>query len=535
MNSDSRVPPTGSAAETLLDPGQLLLENNVSREASARLLAIYKVGQLLFEKRDPDEVVHTIQSAVVEHLDTDYSCILRVDRKGSHEIVSKQNGDGSQPWTVSHTILDRVRQTRCSALVTDTHDDPTVTDASSIRSLRIRSVMCVPIGTAPIRGLIYADRRGRQRLFHRTDLEFLTALALYARLAIDLTEDYRLTERALEIAHHELLRHEIVGRSRDLWKAFDSVTRLAKAGRRVLLRGETGVGKDLFARAYYKNSARNGKPFVKVSVPALSTSLVESELFGYVRGAFTGAVKDRRGWLEQADGGVLFLDEVADIDKVVQPKLLRFLDETGEFQRVGDTKTRYVDALVVSATSQPIETWVEEDRFREDLLARLGLVIEIPPLRERKGDIPLLVRHYLDRCGPAGKKKEISDEAMTILEHHHWPGNIRRLQQIAEYVVYLVDEDVIRPEHLPVQFNSGASTTSATPPLPEDEESIRRLRRVVQEVEVEYVRRALRATGNNRVLAMKRLDVSKDKFYKILERAGLHQKHGRENNTEHDS
>src|SRR5437867_7774360 len=201
-------------------------------------------------------------------------------------------------------------------------------------------------------------------------------------------------------------------------------SRCARSGARVLRRAETGTGKELFARAYAASSPRPGSPYVPVPIPALAPTVVESELFGHVRGSFTEAVRDKKGRLELADRGVLFLDEVGDIEPHLQTKLLRFLD-SGELYRVGDTQGRRIDALLVSATNRPLEKDVEAGRFRADLLARLGHVIVIPPLRERPEDVTRLVEHFLRRYDRSARRKAFTEEEMAVLRGHHWPVNVR--------------------------------------------------------------------------------------------------------------
>jgi DNA-binding NtrC family response regulator len=248
---------------------------------------------------------------------------------------------------------------------------------------------------------------------------------------------------------------------------------------------------------------------------------VESELFGHVRGAFTEARSDKKGRLEVADGGVLFLDEVGDVDPAVQTKLLRFLD-SGELFRVGDTQPRRIDALVVSATNRPLEKDAESGRFRNDLLARLGHTIEIPPLRDRPDDIPRLVGHFLRRFARGAPPKTFSDDALEVLRRHRWPFNVRELQQVVERAVCLVDRDVVRPEDLPDYVRReaaaapGRATTESGAPRP--------LREVVEEVEREHILRALEFTKGNRRKATELLKVSPETFYKRLEEFGLHKK-----------
>ena len=198
-----------------------------------------------------------------------------------------------------------------------------------------------------------------------------------------------------------------------------------------------------------------------VPIPALAPTLyVESELFGHVRGAFTEATRDKKGRLEMADQGVLFLDEIGDVEPALQKKLLRFLD-SGELFRVGDTAPRRVDALVVSATNRPLEKDVEAGRFRADLLARLGHAVVIPPLRERPGDVPLLVDHMLARVDRGPVRHRFVPEALDLLQRHHWPFNVRELQQVVERAVCLVDGEEVRPERLPDYLRQGVGPSAA--------------------------------------------------------------------------
>ncbi len=349
---------------------------------------------------------------------------------------------------------------------------------------------------------------------------------MYASLVLRHARDYVRATTALQQSDEraqflqgELLRHEIVGRSPKLVAAYDSIRRFAQAGARVLLRGETGTGKELFARAYAASSERKRRPYVPVPVPALASGLIESELFGHVKGAFTEASRDKKGRLEMADTGVLFLDEVGDIQPGVQPKLLRFLD-SGELFRVGDTAPRRIDCLVVSATNRDIEKAIEAGRFRSDLLARLGHVVRIPPLRERPDDIPLLVEHFLARH--PGEPKRFTDEALEIMRGYEWPLNVRELQQVVERAVCLTDHEEIAPEDLPgelLSHEAGASPPASWttgPPGP--------LRELVEGVERDHILRTLEFTKGNRRRAIELLKISHDTFYKRLEEYGVHKR-----------
>jgi transcriptional regulator with GAF, ATPase, and Fis domain len=504
-----------SSASSVLPPG--------------RYLALYELGRLLMQQREPDQVLRTVHESILEHLRPDESCLLAAE--GESFRVLRAHGLGlsgpASEWPVSGTVIRQVRDEGLAVLAADVQQDPRLREAQSLQRFRIRSVLCVPLGR-PARGVAYVANRG-ERPFTAEDLEFLTAISLYASLVLESTEEHARTADALrrsdehrDALQSELLRHQIVGASAALLHAFDTLRRLAKAGARVLLRGETGTGKELFARAYAAHSGRGA--YLPVTIPALSPTLVESELFGHVRGAFTEASRDRKGRLEVAHGGVLFLDEVGDVEPALQTKLLRFLD-SGELFRVGDNEPRRIDALVVSATNRPLEKDVQDGRFRADLLARLGHVIAIPSLRERPEDIPLLVDHFLARHQGGAPRKLFAATTLDALRAHDWPFNVRELQQVVERAVCLVDREVVSPEDLPEYLLRSAEARGAAllaggqpdAPLPP-------LRDVVDAAEKRHILRALEQAQGNRRRAIELLQISPETFYKRLEEYGLHKK-----------
>jgi transcriptional regulator with GAF, ATPase, and Fis domain len=525
-----KKPPDRSAhTEATLDPQRPLSAESAAL-GSGRFLALYEMGQHLLEQREPAEVLRTIHDAIVRHLQPDRGALLAVAADGSCRPLFTHELDLSAPpeqWPVSWTVVRQVLESGLAVLASDVKGNPQLEDAESIQRFRIRSVMGVPLGE-PVRGLVYLDNRSA-RPFTAADLEFLTAAARYASLVLKSAEEHLRTTEALErsgerleMLQGELLRHEIVGAAPPLLKAYDALRRFAKSGARVLLRGETGTGKELFARAYASHSGRPASAYVPVPIPALAPTVVESELFGHVRGSFTEAVRDKKGRLELADRGVLFLDEVGDVEPHLQTKLLRFLD-SGELFRVGDTAARHIDALVVSATNRPLEKDVEAGRFRADLLARLGHVIEIPPLRERREDIPRLVEHFLARYDRGSRRKSFAPDALAALGAHHWPFNVRELQQVVERSVCLVDGDVIGRGDLPEYLRAPAAAalraapaSDPTPPGP--------LRGVVEEAEKAHILRALEFTKGNRRRAIELLQLAPETFYRRLEEYGLHKK-----------
>jgi len=520
-----------------LDPREAL----AGESHASRLKALYEIGRRMLEPSDPREVLTAVHDTVVAHLGPERACVLAVERDGSLRPLVTTALDLSGPpsgWALSQTVLKRVRDSGLALLATDVAQDPEFAEAGSVHRLGMRSVLCVPLGRSPVRGLIYLDsREGRGRSFQRDDLDFLTAVSVHASLVLGHADERSRTSEALQqsqerlrLLEDELLRHEIVGRSPKLLAAYDALRRFALAGARVVLRGETGTGKELFARAYAASSPRRGGPYVPVPIPALAPTLAESELFGHVRGAFTEAARDKKGRLELAGGGVLFLDEIGDVDLSLQVKLLRFLD-SGELYRVGDTEARRVDALVVSATNRPLEKLASEGRFREDFLARLGHTVSIPPLRERPEDVPLLVEHLL-ACHDRGEpRKCFSSEAMELLQGYRWEFNVRQLQQVVERAICLVDGDVIGPEDLPdyirkdpPQPHDGAYRDGITVATRSASGRPRSLRDVVRDLERAHIEQTLAHTNGNRRQATEILGVSSETFYKRLEEFGLGKK-----------
>jgi len=297
----------------------------------------------------------------------------------------------------------------------------------------------------------------------------------------------------------------IIGRDAKMQELFETIREVAQANVPVLIQGESGTGKELVAAAIHNESPRADKQFVPVNCGALPDGLLESELFGHVKGAFTGAIRDKKGRFELADGGTIFLDEVGDLSPAMQVKLLRVLQE-GTFEPVGSEKTIKVDVRVISATNKDLRQEMKAKRFREDLFYRLCVVpITLPPLRERRNDIPLLVEHFLRRaCEQSGRQVPmVSDEAISILMDYDWPGNVRELQNALQFALIKCRGDIILPDHLPPTVTQGRSV----------ETPIRARRR---KLDIQTVSEALKKTNGNKVRAAKLLGVSRATLYRFL-------------------
>ena len=304
----------------------------------------------------------------------------------------------------------------------------------------------------------------------------------------------------------------IVADSRQMLDIFELIKKVADYNTTILITGESGTGKELVARAIHYNGIRKDKPFVAVNCGAIPETLIESELFGHVKGAFTDAIKTKTGLFEEADKGTIFLDEIAEIPKDLQVKLLRVLQE-GELRKVGDTKSIRIDVRVIAATARNISEEIRKGNFREDLFYRLNVVnINLPPLRERKGDIPILAGHFLKIYSDKFGKpiKGIDKEAMDAISSYQWPGNVRELENVMERAVILEDADVITLKSLPFTKEKPPSLGPHAPGLS--------IKKAEEAIEKELIKKAIDATGGNKTKAAELLEIShRALLYKIKE------------------
>jgi transcriptional regulator with PAS, ATPase and Fis domain len=318
-----------------------------------------------------------------------------------------------------------------------------------------------------------------------------------------------LRDLPLEAAH-------MIGRSTRMQRIFRFVSKIAPTESAVLITGESGTGKELLARSIHYQSPRVNQPFLAINCGALPENLLESELFGHVRGAFTGAALDKKGLFEQADGGTLFLDEVGDLPFPSQVKLLRALQE-GEVRRVGSNSAIRVDVRIISATNRDLRRAMETGEFREDLYYRLNVFqIEVPPLRQRHEDIPLLAAFFLDRVSSKMKKtvRGFSEEAQYILMRYDYPGNVRELENAIQRAVALAEDDLIRPEDLPPRMRERPTPRIEGPKsaleIPDG--------LTLEDVESLYIRRTMEQAGGNVSEAARRLGVSRSTLWRKLKK-----------------
>ncbi len=324
---------------------------------------------------------------------------------------------------------------------------------------------------------------------------------------------------------NQLLRKEIakeysfeniVSKNEKMQKIFDVIKKVAQYRSTVLITGESGTGKELVARALHYNSERSQNPFIPVNCGAIPENLLASELFGHAKGAFTDAIRTKKGLFEEADGGTLFLDEIGELPGQLQVKLLRVLQD-GEIRRIGEAKSIQIDVRIVAATVKDLQKEVNEGRFREDLFYRLNVLpIHIPPLRERKEDIPLLIRHFIGKYNQVLVKsvEDIDRSGLEALMNYKWYGNVRELENTVERAIVLTDKNYIQLENLPVEIQNFREE-SQPEPMPDEEYSIKRASR---SLEMNLIRKALSKTKGNHTHAARLLEIShRALLYKIKE------------------
>lgn len=415
--------------------------------------ALYRLSQLFNSILDPDELLDRVMDEALRTMNAERGLLVLTGGKEPEVRVARDiEGPIDRALSeLSQTALREVLERREARVYLDA---PGSFPASqSIIIGQVRSIAIAPLVTRgrPV-GAIYLDSRSNRHTFPEEVLPFLQAFAGIAALAIENARLYR----SLSAETGELracLRDwqhfpEIVGSSRAMQDVLAMMNRVMPTDAAVLITGETGTGKELVARAIHYNGPRAAGPFVPVNCGAMPGNLLEAELFGHRRGAFTGAVVDRKGLFEAADGGTIFLDEVAELPLELQPKLLRVLQD-GEVRRVGESRAFHVDVRVISATNRDLAALLREGGFRDDLYYRLNVIpLALPPLRQRREDVALLAGHFLARSAERLKKpvSGISPAALELLTGHSWPGNVRELENAIERAVVLATGERLEAE-----------------------------------------------------------------------------------------
>jgi len=419
------------------------------------------------------------------------------------------------PVHVSRQLAQRVLRERVAVLTNEGLKNEQFAGASTAGG-SVHSLVCVPlVALDKVSGVIYLDTRNAATPFTRNHLQLAAAIAGIAAMAIENARQVeRLGSENRRLRAEVSLQHDMVGESPRMNEVYQLIARVAATQSTVLICGESGTGKELVARAIHQNSPRADQPFVAINCAAITETLLESELFGHERGAFTGAVTQKKGQLEVADGGTVFLDEIAELSPALQAKLLRVLQER-DFLRVGGTRPVRLDIRVIAATNQELPTAVREGRFRQDLYYRLNVVcLTVPPLRERREDIPLLARYFAAKYGERCKRhiQGVSPEAIACLVRYDWPGNVRELENAIERAIVAGSSEFILPEDLPeivLETGSAAGDSAAG-----YHEAVRKLKK-------QLILNAVEQTGGNFTEAAKLLGVHPNYLHRLVRNLDL--------------
>ena len=452
------------------------------------LSALMKVSTTINAVRGVEELQKTLLELLFEVVPAERGAILLTDPGSpgdASEFVSvfgldRQHGQ-DESIKVSRTVTKWVLQNGESLLINNQAEVKVLKSSDSLLTERPGSVLCVPlIMLERALGVIYLDTKEPDTVFDKDHLQLVSAISAITAVALENARhiEWLVSENQRLIADFSI-EHNMVGASQAMRDVLQFISKVAPTDSTVLLSGESGTGKELVARAIHQNSKRAEKPFMAVNCAALAESLLESELFGHEKGAFTGALGLKKGRLEIADGGSVFLDEIGELSLALQVKLLRVLQER-EFERVGGTKTIKVDIRLITATNKNLEQAVAGGTFRQDLYYRLNVVgLEMPPLRDRQEDIPLLANYFAARYGEKCNRRitGISAEAQARLRSYDWPGNVRELENAIERAVVLGSTDRILLEDLPESLLE--SEPAATAPGTEYHEAVAKTKKQI--------------------------------------------------------
>jgi len=443
---------------------------------------------------------------------------------GFSSIVGRHRRLGpNQPIHASQTILSRVLEENLAVLSNDVQSDAAYREADSLLERKVHSVLAVPLEVqGKMLGVMYLDASSPGARFDSDLLEFVATLGNITALAIENARHIERLGGENRRLYEELnIHHSMIGESKAMHEVYDFVSRVAGRDSTVLISGESGTGKELVARAVHANSGRTNKPFVAINCAAITETLLESELFGHERGAFTGAVSQKKGKLEVAEGGTVFLDEIGELAVPMQAKLLRVLQER-EFERVGGTRSIKLDVRLIAATNRDLKEASRTGTFRPDLYYRLNVVsLHMPALRERREDIPLLAAFFAAQYGEKVKRRVagISPEARACLQRYDWPGNVRELENAIERAVVLGSTELILIDDLPDSILE--ETAASGEPVSALHDGIRDAKKVL-------IERAIEQANGNYTDAAKILGVHPNHLFRLIRTLNLKPKRQRQ-------
>jgi len=507
------------------------------------LQALYQIAQLIGSALNLDKALSETLAVLHDTLQMERATLVLLDDSGKHLIIRASYGLTNEErlrgiYGVDEGVIGKVFRSGYPFVVPDIHSEPLFLNRTGSRKKLPKgeiSFIGVPVILLekPV-GVLTVDRLFATEISFAEDIRFLTVVAMLIGQFLNLHEaivnkEKFLIEENISLKaelRNKFSRHNIIGQSKIMQEVFSQIDKVAPSRATTLLLGESGTGKELVARAIHQASSREDRPFIKVNCAALPETLLESELFGHEKGAFTSAVAAKKGRFELADGGTLFLDEIGELNLPLQAKLLRVLQEK-QFERLGGTKTITVDVRVIAATNKSLERAVAEKTFREDLYYRLNVVpVVLPPLRERREDIPLLLEHFLNESNASNAREvKLSKPVMDFMMIYSWPGNVRELQNLIERLVIMADNKAVKIKDLPSYMLIEPEEEPAPAPGPSEHEDIYAVpanrARNLKDLEREEIETALKRHGWVQARAARELGLTQRQIGYKIKKYGL--------------
>jgi transcriptional regulator with GAF, ATPase, and Fis domain len=504
---------TVQLAEPLFQNPQKLFAEAEAVQLGNQVRALLEINRKAATCRDPEELQQALLAASFQLTPADRAAVLLYDQPdsvASSVLGQHRSARRTTAIQVSQTVIRRVLSERVTVLAKDVAAEEAFKNIHSLVSSGTRSILCVPLlSRERCLGVLYLDTQNPVLEFGDKHLETVAGIAGVVGLSLEKALDFERMRAQAALLRAALDQDRaMVGESAVMKKIYDSISKVAASETTVLILGESGTGKEVAARAVHANSHRADKGFIAVNCATLGDSLLESELFGHEKGAFTGAVGIKKGLLEVADGGTVFLDEVAELPLTVQAKMLRVLQER-EFSRLGSTRPIRVNIRVIAATNRDLKAAVAAGTFREDLWHRLNVVaIKLPPLRERAEDIPLLANFFLARSSNSCGRRVLgfSPEVRALLPQYEWPGNVRELGNAIERAVVLGSDDEIQISDLPETIWENAPIASGAVSY----------HAALREAKWKIVTQALELSGGNYTEAARRLGVHVTYLHRLM-------------------
>jgi len=503
-----------------LKPAAVMAALPADARIARDLNALLKISTWLSSVHELTGLQNTLLETLLETIPAERAALLLTGENADAWVAAharREKSEAESPIRISRSVVERVRREGAAILCVDVSEDESIGEAESLVAAHVCSLLCAPLLIRErVAGFMYLDSSNPATKLDEGHLQLLTAVSSIAAVAIENVQQLERLHDENQRLHEEIkLEHNMIGESPRMREVYRFIERIAPSDATVLIRGESGTGKELVAHAIHNNSERSDKQFVAINCAVLSETLLESELFGYEKGAFTGAVAQKRGRLEVAHGGTLFLDEVGELTPATQSKLLRVLQER-QFERVGGTRTIDVDVRIIAATNRNLEEAIKDGSFRQDLYYRLNVIsLTLPALRERREDILLLARHFVAKYSKKCKRlvSGIAPETRECLVGYDWPGNVRELENAIERAVVLGNSDVIVPEDLPETLLTMTASRSPS-----------NLHEAVLEMKKQYILRTLEQTNSNYTEAANLLGIHPTNLHRLIRTLGLKDK-----------